>query len=34
MFTPVAWVVDGVTGSWNMYSRLDIDQVFRQAGTR
>ena len=33
MFAPVGWVVDGVTGSWNMYSRLDIDQVFRQAAS-
>ena len=25
---PVGWVVDGVTGSWNQYPRLDIDRAF------
>jgi hypothetical protein len=28
---PVGWVVDGVTGSWNEFSRLDVDQAFRNA---
>ena len=28
---PVAWVVDGVTGSWNEFPRLDVNQVFRNA---
>ena len=30
---PVAWVVDGVTGSWNEFSRLDVDRAFRNAAT-
>ena len=25
---PVGWVVDGMTGSWNQYPRLDIDRAF------
>ena len=33
MFGPVGWVVDGVTGSWNTFSRLDVDRAFRRAGT-
>jgi len=28
---PVGWVVDGVTGSWNEFPRLDVDRVFRNA---
>jgi hypothetical protein len=28
---PVGWVVDGVTGSWNEFSRLDVDRAFRNA---
>jgi hypothetical protein len=28
---PVAWVVDGVTGSWKEFSRLDVDRAFRNA---
>jgi hypothetical protein len=29
---PVGWVVDGVTGSWNDFSRLDVDRALRRAG--
>jgi len=28
---PIGWVVDGVTGSWNEFSRLDVDRAFRNA---
>jgi hypothetical protein len=28
---PVGWVVDGATGSWNTFSRLDVDRAFRDA---
>ena len=28
---PVGWVVDGVTGSWNEFPRLDVDRAFRNA---
>jgi hypothetical protein len=30
-FAPVGWVVDGATGSWNEYPRLDIDHLFQEA---
>jgi hypothetical protein len=33
MFAPVGWVVDGATGSWNQFPRLDIDRAFRNAST-
>ena len=29
VFAPVGWVVDGVTGSWNQFPRLDVDRAFR-----
>jgi len=28
---PIGWVVDGVTGSWNEFPRLDVDRAFREA---
>ena len=28
---PVGWVVDGATGSWNEFPRLDVDRAFRNA---
>jgi hypothetical protein len=28
---PVGWVVDGATGSWNTFSRLDVNRAFRDA---
>jgi hypothetical protein len=31
VLAPVGWVVDGVTGSWNEFSRLDVDRAFRSA---
>jgi hypothetical protein len=31
VLAPVGWVVDGVTGSWNDFSRLDVDRAFHQA---
>ena len=31
-FAPVGWVVDGATGSWNTYPRLDINALFRTSG--
>lgn len=31
VFAPVGWVVDGVNGSWNEFSRLDVDRAFRNS---
>jgi len=31
VLAPVGWVVDGVTGSWNEFPRLDVDRAFRNA---
>jgi hypothetical protein len=31
VLAPVGWVVDGATGSWSDFSRLDVDRALRRA---